>query len=185
MSRAGDTPGCPALRLEWSAVRDGVPVTVAALLGQPPAGPAFERIEMLAGDGVPAWVREPLRAGVAGVAAVADPLAVEGFLAPGTDSQPISFTLAVSLAEVGHPEATYPERWRVTSFPLPCGPGVRVQRLCPVALSGPVIVPVFTSVYLAQTGAGVLSLSFATPHVDAALEFAELFDAIAGSCMVR
>jgi hypothetical protein len=98
----------------------------------------------------------------------------------------MTFTLAASLADIPYPEAGDLPDENVDQYELPCGPGVRVQRLARTR-SDPGLpeIAMFTATYLAQTDHGVLALAFATPHVDAAPEFALLFDSIASSCTLQ
>jgi hypothetical protein len=98
----------------------------------------------------------------------------------------MTFTVAASLADIPYPEASELPDENVDQYEMPCGPGVRVQRLARTQ-SDPGLpeVAMFTATYLAQTDHGVLALAFATPHIDAAPEFAVLFDSIASSCTLQ
>lgn len=174
--------------LTWPARRDGRSLLVAV---KPPLkrdGRGFSPVEVS-----PAAVEgEPSRGAVSGLVAaltrardVGGIVAIQGFAAPRPGSAPLTFVLAISLAEVPYPEAAeLPER-NVVPFELPCGTGVRLQRLARAQVGpGQPPIDLFTATYLAPTDAGVLALAFATPHLDGAPEFALLFDAIARSCTV-
>ena len=113
-------------------------------------------------------------------------VAIQGFAAPRPDNVPMTFMVAASLADIPYPEAGELPDENVDQYAMPCGPGVRVQRLARTQ-SDPGLpeIAMFTATYLAQTDHGVLALAFATPHVDAAPEFALLFDSIASSCTLQ
>jgi hypothetical protein len=186
-------------RLSWSVRRDGEdlvlsiqPPQVQGERGFRPAAVAGAPGPGAAGSGraAPGSVTsEPLarlvstlaRAGEAG-----GTVAIQGFAAPRPDNVPMTFTLAASLADIPYPEAGDLPDENVDQYELPCGPGVRVRRLARTR-SDPGLpeIAMFTATYLAQTDHGVLALAFATPHVDAAPEFALLFDSIASSCTLQ
>jgi hypothetical protein len=181
-------------RLSWPVRRDGEALVLSIQPPQVQGERGFHPAAVAggpgpAGAGPRSVVSEPLarlvstlaRAGEAG-----GTVAIQGFAAPRPDNVPMTFTLAASLADIPYPEAGDLPDENVDQHELPCGPGVRVQRLAR-AQSDPGLpeIPMFTATYLAQTDHGVLALAFATPHVDAAPEFALLFDSIASSCTLQ
>ncbi len=111
-------------------------------------------------------------------------VAIQGFATQHQDRRPLTFVLAISLADVPYPEASELPDGNVTPFEIPCGAGVRVQRLAQTPTSPGKELLEFTATYLAQTDYGLLALAFATPHVDGAPEFSLLFDYIASSCKI-
>jgi hypothetical protein len=182
-------------RLSWPVRRDGVDLVLsiqpprvqgdrgfrpAPVVGRSGQGGAGDERE--AGDERVARIVSTLaRAGEAG-----GTVAIQGFAAPRPDNVPMTFTLAASLADIPYPEAGDLPDENVDQYELPCGPGVRVQRLARTQGDpGLPEIPMFTATYLAQTDHGVLALAFATPHLDAAPEFALLFDSMASSCTLQ
>jgi len=173
-------------RLEWSINRDGTDVTVSVTVHGVGEEGGFQPVDVLAAAGsdtVLGAVSKRLRDVIEIAAPVAGTLAVRGFTAPHQDGPPVTFALTVSLGHVSDPDADAADGRNVEVFDLPCGPGIRIHRIKEVG-KGQLVWPVFTSTYLAQTAAGVLALAFATPHLDSALEFSALFDAIASTCMI-
>lgn len=176
-------------RLSWPVSRDGVDLLLSL---QPPSMQGergFRPTQVVAGPGQEAAGDERIARIVSSLTRAADAggtVAIQGFAAPRPGKAPMTFTLAASLADIPYPEAGELPEENVEPFALPCGPGVRVQRLAR-AQSGAGLpeVAMFTATYLAQTDHGVLALAFATPHVDAAPEFALVFDSIASSCALQ
>jgi hypothetical protein len=181
-------------RLRWPVRRDGEdlvlsiqPPAVQGEGGFRPAPVGGGPVSGGAGSGSVAnerlarLVSTLARAGEAG-----GTVAIQGFAAPRPDNVPMTFTVAASLADIPYPEAGELPDENVDQYEMPCGPGVRVQRLARTQ-SDPGLpeIAMFTATYLAQTDHGVLALAFATPHVDAAPEFALLFDSIASSCTLQ
>jgi hypothetical protein len=175
-------------RLSWPVRRDGEDLVLSI---QPPQvrgergfrpTPVVASGQQAGGDERLAGIVSTLaRAGEAG-----GTVAIQGFAAPRPDNVPMTFTLAASLADIPYPEAGDLPDENVERYELPCGPGVRVRRLARTR-SDPGLpeLAMFTATYLAQSDHGVLALAFATPHVDAAPEFALLFDSIASSCTLQ
>jgi hypothetical protein len=117
-------------------------------------------------------------------------VAIQGFAAPSRSGRPLTFTLAVSLADIPYPEASELPDGDVSQCQLACGPALRIFRMAgmddpahPAAPAPPIAI--FSTTYLSQTEYGVLALAFATPHVDGAREFAVLFESIARSCLIQ
>lgn len=172
-------PDAPANvpRLTWRA-RRGVRISVATPL--PESG--FQASDLLTPNtdaGLAPGTQQTLLDAAVTVAPVAQVVSITGFKAM-PDTRPLVFTLVVSLAELPHPVATEFDGAGVTLHELPAGPGIRIQRVVAVEAAA-ADWPAFSATYLVQTDAGVLSLAFATPHLDAAIEFAELFDSLAAS----
>lgn len=174
----------------WSARRHGAELLISIRPPQRQGDCGFQPVELPAGAGAndrtAAMAAALTRASEAGEA-----VALQGFAAPRESGFPLTFTLAVSLADIPHPEAADLPEGNLAPFDLPCGPGLRAQRLARERLepepgadadAAPLVVELFTATYLAQTEHGVLALAFATPHVDGAPEFAVLFDSVASSC---
>lgn len=175
-------------RLSWPVSRGGVDLVLSLRPPRLQGERGFRPVPVVAGgqgvagdERVAGVVSSLTRAADAG-----GTVAIQGFAAPRPGNVPMTFTLAASLADLSYPEAGELPEENVDQFELPCGPGVRVQRLAR-AQSGDGLpeIAMFTATYLAQTDHGVLALALATPHSDAAPEFALLFDSIASSCTLQ
>ena len=180
-------------RLVWDARRHGEDLRISV---RPPVRQderGFRPVDALG----QAHATEPaaaLASALTRAAEAGEAVALQGFAAPRPGRAALTFVLAVSLADIPHPEAADLPEGNVSPFDLPCGPGLRVQRLAREHLEPepgadederPAEIMLFTATYLAQTEHGVIALAFATPHVDGAPEFAVLFDSVAGSCAVE
>jgi hypothetical protein len=109
-------------------------------------------------------------------------VAIQGFAMTPPTGRDLTFTLAVSLADIPCPDVSELPEKDVSKCRLPCGPALRVFRW-PDPDTSPVAM--FGTTYLAQTDYGLLALAFNTPHVDGAQEFAVLFEAIAQTCTIQ
>jgi hypothetical protein len=177
-------------RLSWPVRREGQDLIVSVI---PSRVPGDDRMRVV--DVVPQEGETPADGGPAAdlisslmrAADAAGTVAIQGFTMSVPDGSTLTFTLAVSLADIPYPEARDLPEKDVTKCRLPCGPALRIFKWTEPATDtrpGPPI-PMFGTTYLAQTDYGVLALAFATPHVDGAREFAVLFEAIAQTCTVQ
>lgn len=174
-------------RLTWTAPRDGQTVVIS-LIGPRGGAGGFERVPApvvadlgpQASAGLVTTVQTLMRAREGG-----DIVAVQGFAAPRPGRAPLTFVLSVGLAEVAFPEAGDLPADNVKHVRLACGPAVRILRVVETGMGpGAPPLPQFSATFLAPTDHGVLALVFATPHLDGAAPFLELFNAIAESCTV-
>ncbi len=176
-------------RLSWPVRRDGEDLVLSIQPPQVQGERGFRPAPVAGGSGPGGVANERLARLLSTLARAGDAggtVAIQGFAAPRPDNVPMTFMVAASLADIPYPEAGELPDENVDQYAMPCGPGVRVQRLARTQ-SDPGLpeIAMFTATYLAQTDHGVLALAFATPHVDAAPEFALLFDSIASSCMLQ
>jgi hypothetical protein len=176
-------------RLSWPVRRDGEDLVLSIQPPEVQGERGFRPTAVAGGSGPGGVANERLARLVSTLARASDAggtVAIQGFAAPRPDNLPMTFTVAASLADIPYPEASELPDENVDQYEMPCGPGVRVQRLARTQ-SDPGLpeVAMFTATYLAQTDHGVLALAFATPHIDAAPEFAVLFDSIASSCTLQ
>jgi hypothetical protein len=176
-------------RLTWDVRRGGEDLLLSLEPPRVQGERGFRPTPVVVGSAPQAGADERIVGLVSSLTRAADAggtVAIQGFAAARPDNAPMTFTLAVSLAALPYPEPGELPRENVDRFELPCGPGLRVQRLGRTqAGAGLPEIPMFTATYLAQTDHGVLALAFATPHVDAAPEFAVLFDSVASSCTLQ
>ena len=181
-------------RLAWPVRRDGQDLIVSVI---PSRVPGDNR--MRAVDVIPAVGEAPADGGTAAeliasltrAAAAPGTVAIQGFTMSMPDGGALTFTLAVSLADIPYPEAGELPDHDVSKCRLPCGPALRIFKWTePAAATGNLAHPappvsMFGTTYLAQTDFGVLALAFATPYVEGAREFAVLFEAIAQTCTIQ
>lgn len=175
--------------MTWLVTRGGEELVVSLVPPRPLGDRGFRPVDVPAtgaeagvgGAQIAELVRSLTRSAEAG-----GTIAIQGFAAPASTGGSLTFTLAVSLADLPYPDAGDLPEGKASQFELGCGPGVRVLRLSHIGEdSGEPAIVEFTATYLAQTDFGVLALAFATPHLDGAPEFSVLFDSIARSCEVR
>ncbi|HWE12541.1 MAG TPA: hypothetical protein VG365_03465 [Solirubrobacteraceae bacterium] len=176
-------------RLAWPAHRDGQNLIVSVVPSRVAGEASFRPVDVLPKadkhdrDGAAA---AELVSSLTRAADAAGTIAIQGFAARSPGGNVLTFTLAVSLADIPYPDAGELPEGDVSDCRLPYGPAVRIFRIAePGTGEGAPPVPMFSTTYLAQTDFGVLALAFATPHVDGAREFAVLFESIAGSCAIQ
>jgi hypothetical protein len=176
-------------RLAWPARRDGQDLIISVIPSRAAGGNSFRPVDVLpkteegeAGSGAAA----DLVASLTRAADAPGTVAIQGFAARSPSGRPLTFTLAVSLADLPYPEASELPDGDVSKCRLACGPAVRIFRMAePGEDADSPPIAMFSTTYLAQSEYGVLALAFATPHVDGAREFAVLFESIAASCLVQ
>jgi len=177
-------------RLSWPAHRDGQDLIVSVIPSRAPAENSFQPVDVLPEQGDAPAGAEAAAGLISSLTRAADTpatVAIQGFVKRAPTGRVLTFTLAVSLADVPYPEAGELPEKDVTKCRLPCGPALRIFKWTEPGTDadpGPPI-PMFGTTYLAQTDYGVLALAFATPHVDGAREFALLFEAIAQTCTIQ
>jgi hypothetical protein len=176
-------------QLSWS-VRGGADELVISIVAPAHGGErGFRAVDVpeSAGRAAPLGPLSALMGSLTRARQAGGTVAIQGFAAPrAAGGVPLTFVLAISLAEIPYPEAAeLPER-NVEAVQLQCGPAIRLHRLARIeqGTDRPLLTQ-FTATYLVATDHGVLALAFATPHADGAPEFALLFDAIAASCELR
>ncbi|HTU85891.1 MAG TPA: hypothetical protein VMF57_09975 [Solirubrobacteraceae bacterium] len=167
-------------RLSWPVRRDGEDLVISVIPSRVPGDERMRVIDMVPEDGETA--PELTQA-----ADAPGTVAIQGFTLSTPDGGLLSFTLAVSLADIPYPETAELPEHDVSECRLACGPALRIFKWTEPGTEtdpGPPV-SMFGTTYLAQTDYGVLALAFATPHVDGAREFAVLFEAIAQSCTIQ
>jgi hypothetical protein len=176
-------------RLSWPVRRDGHDLIVSVIPSRKSADSSMRVIDVLPEKGeAPAGggTATELISSLSRAADAPGTVAIQGFAMSTPTGSELTFTLAVSLADIPYPEASQLPEQDISQCRLPCGPALRI-------FTWPEIEPdpahpsiaMFGTTYLAQTDYGVLALAFATPHVDGAREFAVLFEAVAQSCTIQ
>jgi hypothetical protein len=171
-------------RLSWPVRRDGQDLIVSVIPSRVPGDNRLRVVDVLSDDGA---APADLIASLTRAADAPGTVAIQGFTMSTPEGGPLTFTLAVSLADIPYPETAELPDDDVSKCRLPCGPALRIFKWTEPGTEGHPGPPVsmFGSTYLAQTDYGVLALAFATPHVDGAREFAVLFEAIAQTCTIQ
>jgi hypothetical protein len=177
-------------RLSWPVRSGGQDLIVSVIPSRVPEDKCMRAVDVLPETGeTPAdgGAAAGLISSLTRAADAPGTVAIQGFTMSVPDGGTLTFTLAVSLADIPYPETGEVSDKDVTKCRLPCGPALRIFKWTEAATEtqpGPPI-PMFGTTYLAQTDYGVLALAFATPHVDGAREFAVLFEAIAQTCTIQ
>ena len=176
-------------RLSWPARRDGQDLMISVIPSRAPGENSFRPVGVVPKEGnAPAdgAAVADLLSSLTRASEAPGTVAIQGFAAAAPTGRALTFTLAISLADIPYPEAgELPER-EVSQCRLPCGPALRIFRWAEPDSGQPAPpVPMFSTTYLAQTDYGMLTLAFATPHIDGAEEFAVLFESIAATCTVQ
>jgi hypothetical protein len=175
--------------LSWSVRRGGDDLVISIVAPHRGGERGFRTVDVpeSAGRATPLGPLAALMGSLTRARQAGGTVAIQGFAAPrSAGGMPLTFVLAVSLADIPYPEAAeLPER-NVETVQLQCGPAIRLRRLARIeqGTDRPLLTQ-FTATYLVATDHGVLALAFATPHADGAPEFALLFDSIAASCELR
>jgi hypothetical protein len=180
-----EDPATDLPTLSWPVRRDGQDLIVSVIPSRKPRDEGMRLVDVLPEDGetpADAGPAADLISSLTRAAEAPGTVAIQGFAMPAPTGRELTFTLAVSLADVPYPEAGELPENDVSKCRLPCGPALRIFRW-PEPDAGPI--GMFGTTYLAQTDYGVLALAFATPHVDGAREFAVLFEAIAQTCTIQ
>jgi hypothetical protein len=113
-------------------------------------------------------------------------VAAQKFAARSSSGRFLTFALAISLADMAFPRRGEAPQENISDCQLPCGSGMRIFGTAePGSGETAPPIPLFNLSYIVQTDFGVLALAFSTPHVDAAREFAVLFESIATSCTIQ
>jgi hypothetical protein len=181
-------------RLTWPAHREGQDLIISVIPSRVAGEHSFRPVDVVAGDpgggegeqGDGSAFAPELADSLARAAQEPGTVAIQGFAAHPPTGRRLTFTLAMSLADIPYPEAGELPEGNVSDCRLPCGPALRIFRWAkPGDEAGAPPIPLFTTTYLAQTDYGVLALAFATPHIDGAREFAVLFEAIASTCTLQ
>jgi len=186
-SPAAGTADLP--RLGWAVNRHGQDLIVSVIPSRVAGENSFRPVDVFPGadDGErQGAAASELVASLSRAAEAPGTVAIQGFAARSPDGRGLTFTLAVSLADIPYPEAGELPEGDVSECRLACGPAVRIFRLTePGDPESNSPIAMFSTTYLAQTDYGVLALAFATPHVDGAREFAVLFESIASTCTIQ
>jgi hypothetical protein len=192
--RKADAPEAAELpRIAWPVQRSGEDLIVSVIPSRVAGENSFRPVEVFptADQDDGGGAATELVASLARAAKARETVAIQGFASRSPGGNVLTFTLAVSLADLPYPEAGDLPEGDVSDCRLPVGPGVRIFGLSgtddPAVPGGEAAppIPVFSTTYLAQTDFGVLALAFATPHVDGAREFAVLFESIANTCAIQ
>jgi hypothetical protein len=182
--KASENPELP--RLGWPVNRDGQDLVISVVPSRVAGENSFRPVDVL-NRGGESEAASDLVASLTRAAESPGTVAIQGFAARAPEGKPLTFTLAISLADIPYPEAGELPEGDVSDCRLACGPAVRIFRMAdpadPVDDAPPIAM--FSTTYLAQTDYGVLALAFATPHVDGAREFAVLFESIASTCLIQ
>ena len=187
--KAGKADAAELPRVGWPVRRDGEDLIVSVVPSRVAGENSFRPVDVLpdADHGDLGAAANEMVASLTRAAEAPETVAIQGFAAKSPSGTALTFTLAVSLADLPYPEAGDLPEGDVSDCRLPVGPGVRIFRVAEPTDgdgAGPPI-PLFSTTYLAQTDFGVLALAFATPHVDGAREFAVLFESIAKTCAIQ
>ncbi|HTX11170.1 MAG TPA: hypothetical protein VME22_21285 [Solirubrobacteraceae bacterium] len=181
-------------RLSWPVQQDGQDLIVSVIPSRVPGDQRMHAVDVLGEEGDASPERgtaADLISSLTRAAAAPGTVAIQGFALSAPSDRVLTFTLAVSLADIPYPETGELPDHDVSRCQLPCGPALRIFKWVQADIgsddSGQVLppIPMFGTTYLAQTEYGVLALAFATPHVDGAREFAVLFEAIAQTCTIQ
>jgi hypothetical protein len=196
---AGDGDSAALPRIAWPVHHDGEDLIVSVIPSRVAGDNSFRPVDVFANaaQGEDGGAATELVASLTKAASAPGTVAIQGFAAKTPTGNVLTFTLAVSLADLPYPEVGDLPEGDVSDCRLPVGPGVRIFRMAepdeeddpahpdddPAHPAPPI--PLFSTTYLAQTDFGVLALAFATPHVDGAREFAVLFESIAKTCVIQ
>lgn len=175
-------------RLGWPVNRHGQDLIISVIPSRVAGENSFRPVDVLPNpedaDRQGAAASE-LVASLTRAAQAPGTVAIQGFAARSPDGSALTFTVAVSLADIPYPEAGELPEGDVSECRLACGPAVRIFRMSEPGDESNSPIAMFSTTYLAQTDHGVLALAFATPHVDGAREFAVLFESIATTCLIQ